>query len=191
MAEIEIMAPPVIPEVIKTVTEPITPDKNPPDDSWTPTPSGSQHDDDDIDFRSCEDETAPATDTKDIIIAPEPLPFVLELPCRASKKSSIVSSDISSDIVSSVDTTAPSSPPPKFAYSAQSCSEDEVPVFEDLANRTVGTVGFMAGLMVYLGCFCCLFNRNAKQEIVETYNKHTLFSYFWPASYKTTQSSKQ
>jgi len=165
-----------------------------PGDSWTPTPPGSNADDNESpEFRSCceNDDMNTATDDS-AVIAPEPLPFVLELPERASKKASLVASDVSSDIVSSVDTNPPQSPPPKFTYSAQSCSEEDTPVFEDMANRTVGTVGFLAGLLVYLGCFCCLFNRNARQEIVETYNKHTLFSYFWPARYKAqaTQTSK-
>ena len=173
-----------------------------PGDSWTPTPPGSNDDDEEPpEFRSCCENDDMITATDDIaivatddsaVITPEPLPFVLELPNKAIKKASLVASDISSDIVSSVDTNPPQSPPPKFTYSAQSCSEEDTPVFEDMANRTVGTVGFLAGLLVYLGCFCCLFNRNARQEIVETYNKHTLFSYFWPARYKAqaTQTSK-
>ena len=156
----------VIPDVVK-----------PPDDTWTPTPPGSQNGS--IEFDSCDDET-PVADTDPVVVL-EPLPFVLELP--ASKKTSIAASDISSDIVSNVETTAPSSPPPKFEYSVQSCTDEDIPVFEDLANRTVGTVGFIGGLMVYLGCLCCLFNKNAKQEIAETYNKHTLFSYLWPRKY--------
>ena len=164
MTEDIITVTPIL-DVIKLVVSPT--DNNPPTpDSWTPTPESE------TEFRGCcaDDESA----IRDVIIAPEPLPFELELPSKAKTTEPI-------ERVSSVEPMPPSSPPPKFAYSARSCSSEEIPDFEDVANRAVGTVGFMAGMLVYMGCLCCLYNKNAKNEIIETYNKHTLFSYFWPA----------
>ena len=94
----------------------------------------------------------------------QPLPFVLELPERAKT-------------LPAVD---PIPSPLKCSYSARSCSEEEIPAIEKFADRTVGTVGFLAGLTIYVGLCCCAFNSQARDEIVETYERHTFFAWCWP-----------
>ena len=123
------------------------------------------------DFGSCcsEDDTVstPSQHAEPAVLSP--LPFVLELPPRA-KKLSLPDPPPADKIPS----------PLKCSYSARSCSEEEIPTFEKLADRTVGTFGFIAGLTIYIGLCCCAFNNRASDEIAETYQQHTLFAWCWP-----------
>jgi hypothetical protein len=128
----------------------------------------SAHLSDSSDFDSCcasDDEAPPSLSPATHCSSPlNPLPFILELPPRA-KKCPVPSDE---------------KPPAKrVSYAARSCSSEEIPSFETIADRTVGTVGFVAGLMIYVGLCCCAYNSQAGDEIVETYEHHTLFSYLW------------
>ena len=144
-------------------------------DSWTPST------DDDEDFNSCQDdeETISPRNYQPQQIVLSPLPFVLELPSRAKKNSFTPCAEKPSEPLEQPSAFAVM-PPKKVSYSVRSCSEDEIPSFEEIANRTVGTFGFIAGLVVYFGFCCCTFSRNTSNDIAETYTKHTLFSYAWP-----------
>ena len=155
-----------------------------PTDSWTATseasvdlqntPSINSEDD----FNSCADDEECISPRN--YITPSPLPFVLQLPPLRRKSSRAPSVEPPSTEPPSAEQQTPIEPPLKQTYSVRSCSEDEIPAFEDLANRTVGTFGFLAGLVVYFGFCCCTFGRRTSDEIAETYSKHTLFSYVWP-----------
>jgi hypothetical protein len=122
---------------------------------------------DSSDFGSCcSDDDSPNASPKTHYTEPavlSPLPFVLELPEHAK---TVPQNEIPS--------------PLKQAYSIRSCSEEEIPTIEAIADRTVGTFGFLAGLTVYVGLCCCAFNSRAGEEIAETYQKHTLFAWCWP-----------
>ena len=146
-------------------------------DSWTPST------DDEEDFNSCQDDEeniSPRNYQPNQIVL-SPLPFVLELPSRAKKNSYTPAAEQPSESLEQPSAFPPPMlPPKKVSYSVRSCSEDEIPSFEEIANRTVGTFGFIAGLVVYFGFCCCTFSRNTSNDIAETYTKHTLFSYAWP-----------
>ena len=60
-------------------------------------------------------------------------------------------------------------PPLPQVYMARPCK----PALDDAIDRTVGTAGFLGGVMVYFG-FCCCLCSPASQELRETYNGHTL-----------------
>ena len=131
---------------------------------------------DSSDFGSCcsEDDTVstPSQHADSAVLSP--LPFVLELPPRAKKFS--LPADLAQDPPQAEQIPSPL----KCSYSARSCSEEEIPTFEKLADRTVGTFGFLAGLTIYVGLCCCAFNNRAGEEIADTYERHTLFAWCWP-----------
>jgi len=54
------------------------------------------------------------------------------------------------------------------------------------AERAVGTIAF-CGAMALLSCVCCCFERTChREEIIHTYNRHTLFGQCCPLFWRTS-----
>jgi hypothetical protein len=67
-------------------------------------------------------------------------------------------------------------PPPQKITAAATAPEFPVAVVcgPSLADRGVGTVGFLGGLLLYFGFCCCACGLDDRPIIRDTYNDHTV-----------------
>ena len=72
-------------------------------------------------------------------------------------------------------------PPPPPVYVVRAVCREEIQsprCLDATVDRTVGTVGFVGGVLMYFGFCCCLCSSG--KAVRETYNGHTLCGLFCP-----------